>query len=438
MAAELQTVVLIVGGGPAGATAAALLAEQAVPVVILEQHAGPSAQEGVSLLPHTLPLLDRLGVHETVRGLRSTQVKEGTSFATGHAECRVDYWFHESAVPTPSHAYNVRRDEFDEVLLRRATALGAEVLPGWRATAPIWDGGRLIGLAARDARGAKRRITARVVLDASGRECFLASRTGWRFPFPRHRKMAAFANFQGVEELPGRRAGVTAVVVCRAGWFWLIPLADGSTSVGVVRDAGSSAPPGNSPQQVLEHAVAETPEVRRRLAAAQRCTPVATVHDFSYRVMRVAGDGYGLLGDAAGFLDPIFSSGVHVAMTTAAAAAEDVAEALIRHGRVDGSDLGPTIAVTRALQRTFSSLIRSFYDPSFLAVFLHPRPFLGVPRHINSILAGHVLGSGRWRRTAGLYLWRVVAALQKRRAWPGDPPIPWSQGSSRTPGDAAQ
>jgi flavin-dependent dehydrogenase len=413
MAREREAEVVILGGGPAGSTAGALLAEAGIETLIVEGERFPRFHVGESLLPHTLPLLDRLGVHETVRALPHTRMKEGASFVTHDGGRHVAYWFADAMAPAIPHAYQVRRDEFDAALLARARELGAEVLEGWHATSPQWDGTRLVGLAVEDADGSERVLRAKAYLDASGQQSFLAGRMGWRFPYPKHHKVAAVSHFRGAWLPGGREAGNITIVLTDGGWFWLIPFADDTVSVGAVLDVRQWRTEGGRPVDVFHAAVERTAEVARRLAGAEPVLPFAAIQNFSYRVMKTAGDPFCLIGDAAGFLDPIFSTGVFIATATGAAAAEDVIDALRRHGRVEANDFAPTVALTRTLQRVFFSFIRAFYDPHFLPFFFNPRPALNLPAAIVSLLAADVLGPGRWRRTGRFRLLLGLAQLQR-------------------------
>jgi flavin-dependent dehydrogenase len=412
--AERSVDVLILGGGPAGSTAGAMLADAGIQTVIVEGERFPRFHVGESLLPHTLPLLDRLGVHDAVRSLPHTRRKEGASFVTHDGGRHVVYWFDEALSPAIPHAYQVRRDEFDQTLLENARARGAEVLEGWRATAPKWDGRRLVGLVARDPGGEEHLLRARVVLDASGQSSFLAGRMGWRFPYQRHRKVAAVSQVRGAWLPPGREAGNITIALTRGGWFWLIPFADDAVSVGVVLDVEAWRALGGDPEAVFASAVAATPEVARRLAGAERLMPVAAMQNFSYRVMHVGGDGFCLVGDAGGFLDPVFSTGVFIGTTTAASAAQDIIDALARRGRVEGGDFGPTIALTHTLHRIFFSFIRAYYDPHFLAFFFSPSNALGLQAAVVSLLAADVLRPGTWRRTSR---YRMLLALARLQRW---------------------
>jgi flavin-dependent dehydrogenase len=413
MARERAVDVLILGGGPAGSTAGAMLAAARIETVIVEGERFPRFHVGESLLPHNLALFDRLGVHDAVRSLPHTRRKDGASFVTHDGSKHVVYWFDEALPPAVPHAYQVRRDELDKALLDNARAAGAEVLEGWRATAPQWDGRRLTGLVVRDPEGTEHLLRSRVFLDASGQSSFLASRMGWRFPYQRHRKVAAVSHFRGVWLPEGREAGNITIALTDGGWFWLIPFADDTVSVGAVLDVHKwRAHIG--PESLFAAAVEATPEVARRLAAAERLIPFGAIQNFSYRVMTIGGDGFCMVGDAAGFLDPIFSTGVFIGTTTGASAAQDVIEALARRSRVEASDFGPTIALTRTLHRIFFSLIRAYYDPHFLAFFFNPSNRLQLQAAVVSLLAADVVRPGTWRRTSR---YRVLLGLARLQRW---------------------
>jgi flavin-dependent dehydrogenase len=404
--------VLILGGGPAGSTAAILLAEAGVAVTVVEAERFPRFHIGESLLPHSLPLLDRLGVHDQVRALPRTIRKEGASFTTHDGARHAIYWFDQALPPAIPNAYQVRRDEFDAVLLDRARLLGVRVLEGRRATNTIWDGNRLAGLTVRSEDGLESEMRAKVVIDASGQTAFIANRMGWRFSYPRHRKVAVFGHFKGVWRPEGREAGNINITLTNGGWCWSIPFADGSTSVGAVLDVRRWKSRGGGADEVLATVVEETPELRRRMVGAATLVAPTVTQNFSYRVLHRAGDGYCLVGDAAGFLDPIFSTGVFIATATAASAAQDIVDALASHGRLDANDFAPTVVLTRSLHRLFFAFIRAYYDPHFLAFFFSPREFARIPAAIVSLLAADVLRPGRFLRVARFHLLRTLARTQ--------------------------
>lgn len=427
--------VLILGAGPAGSTAATLLAEAGFQVTILERDAFPRFHVGESLLPHSLPLFQRLGIHEEVRALPHTRVKPGAIFVTHDGSKTVEYNFAQALPPAIPHAFQVRRDEFDLLLANRAREVGAEILFGWEAVSPRWENGRLVGVMARSPDGEERLFRCRAFLDASGQATFLASRMGWRFPYARHKKVAAVSHFRDVWLPPGESSGSITIALTQGGWFWLIPFRDDSVSVGAVLDVTRWKALGKEPELVFREAVHLTPEVDRRLTHAQPLMPFSAIQNFSYRVIKLAGDGFCLIGDAGGFLDPIFSTGVFLATTTASWAAEDIADAFHRHGRVDSADFAPTVTLTRQLHRIFFSFIRSYYDPDFLAFFFNPRPFLNLPKAIVSLLAADVLRPGKTFRIARFRVLQGLAFVQRlARRWGSSlvPPLEVTPGGPRT------
>ena len=247
---------------------------------------------------------------------------------------------------------------------------------------------------------------------------------GWRFPYQRHHKVATVSHFRGAWLPPGRESGNITIALTDGGWFWLIPFADDTVSVGAVLDVEKWRTHGGGPESLFGAAVESTPEVARRLAGAQSLIPFNAVQNFSYRVMQIGGDGFCMIGDAAGFLDPIFSTGVFIGTTSGASAAQDVIEAFARHNRVEGSDFGPTIALTRSLQRLFFSFIRSYYDPHFLAFFFNPSDALHMRAAVISMLAADVAGPGRWRRTCCFHLLQLLADFQRLGTRWGRPLVP--------------
>lgn len=419
--ALLPTDVLVLGGGAAGATAALLLARRGIGVTVIAGALNPPSQVGVSLAPGALPLLDELGVREVVGALPHTSPSVGVCILSQDGERRVEFPFAEALGGAISTGFHLRRDELELALLSRAREEGAEVLPGWRANSLLWEGARLVGVIAAHPDGAPRRIQARTVLDATGGRAFVASRMGWRFGYPRHRRFA-------VQQLRSRpsfdtpQTGYATLVTLRRGWFWCRPLGQGEVGVGAVLDQASLPNSPLKPESAL--AVAEqAPAVAELLRRSEASQPAELSRDFSFRVLRVAGDGFCLLGDAAGFFDPVTGSGLLTALSTATSAAQDVVEAFARHGRVDAADFGPTVALTRRLQRVFFSLAWALNDPRFLPLLFRPPRTMGLRAALVGLLAGDVLGDGLWRRTTGLRLLRLWARGRRVR-WQRTPSGP--------------
>jgi flavin-dependent dehydrogenase len=415
MAIPKEIEVVILGGGPAGSTTGMVLAREGIPSILIESDRHPRFHVGESLLPHSLPMFDRLGLHEAIRALPRTLVKPGATFCSHDGSEKSDFWFDESSAPVIPHAYNVRRDEFDAMLLRTAEVRGVDVREGWKAIAPEWEGDRLAGVCVRTPEGEEGTIRAKCIVDATGQHAFLATRMGWKSIYPDHRKLAIVGHFEGVERFPGRGAGNIVIIVTQSGWFWLIPFADGTTSVGVVLEAARYEGISGGIDAQFDAAIEATPEAARQLASARRLFPASAVQNFSFKVSRTHGDGFAIVGDAAGFLDPIFSSGIMMGMSTAERAALDIASALRRKGRVDAKDTARCAVLNRRLQKRFFMMIRSYYDPSFLDVFLLPSTESRVPGErfgirpaVISLLAGDIVGAGTWRK---LSLFRVLQGV---------------------------
>lgn len=392
-----------------------VLAREGIPSILIESDRHPRFHVGESLLPHSLPMFDRLGLHEAIRALPRTLVKPGATFCSHDGSEKSDFWFDESSAPVIPHAYNVRRDEFDAMLLRTAEVRGVDVREGWKAIAPEWEGDRLAGVCVRTPEGEEGTIRAKCIVDATGQHAFLATRMGWKSIYPDHRKLAIVGHFEGVERFPGRGAGNIVIIVTQSGWFWLIPFADGTTSVGVVLEAARYEGISGGIDAQFDAAIEATPEAARQLASARRLFPASAVQNFSFKVSRTHGDGFAIVGDAAGFLDPIFSSGIMMGMSTAERAALDIASALRRKGRVDAKDTARCAVLNRRLQKRFFMMIRSYYDPSFLDVFLLPSTESRVPGErfgirpaVISLLAGDIVGAGTWRK---LSLFRVLQGV---------------------------
>ncbi|HJQ97391.1 MAG TPA: tryptophan 7-halogenase [Candidatus Polarisedimenticolaceae bacterium] len=408
-----STDVLILGGGPAGSAAAIALADRGVQTVVVEGETFPRFHVGESLLPHSLPLFDRLGVHDRVAALPHSLRKEGASFATHDGARYVEFWFEDAFAPAIPNAYQVRRDEFDAMLLDTARERGADVRVPWKATKPHWDGDRLAGAWVRPEGGEERLLHAKCVLDATGQHAFLATRMNWKTVYDDHRKMAVVGHFDGVAQNQGRAAGNITIVVTSSGWFWFIPFRTGTTSVGAVFDVGRYRHVTGGLEAMFDAVVENTPEAARRLANATRTLPAQAVQNFSFRVSRIHGDGFALVGDAAGFLDPIFSTGVFIGTTTAVTAADAIVAALARRGRVDAADFAGTAARARDLQKLFFSFIRSYYDPHFLAFFFDPHDGMQIPKAIVTLLAANVLRSDRWRWTSRFRMLQTLARGQR-------------------------
>ena len=382
--------VAIIGGGPSGSTCAALLAGAGQRVVLFEKERFPRFHIGESLLPHNVDLFRRLGVLEEMK--TCFVEKWGVKLFSGDGSVFHRIRFEDALVPGYPMAFQVLRSRFDEMLLRNASTRGAEVLEGHtvvEAAASHRDGCRIV---ARGAGGDSVRVRARFLVDASGRDAFVASRQGLRVMLPRLRKAAVYAHYRGVPRPTGREGGDITLIFLRNGWFWLIPLPDERTSVGLVTDGTVFKSSGLSPQELLERSIERCPAARAQLAGAERTSDVHAASDYSYRCRRVAGDGYLLVGDAAAFIDPVFSTGVWLGMSSAQVAADALVPAL-RRDDGKGRRLAPhrfasyERTVRRHL-RTYLHFVGRFYEPGFLDLFLQPSARFGIKEAVITLMAG--------------------------------------------------
>ncbi|MCA9598777.1 MAG: FAD-dependent oxidoreductase [Myxococcales bacterium] len=374
--------VVVIGGGPAGAATAAELARRGRRVRVLEREQFPRFHVGESLLPCSLPFFERLGV---VEELDARFVKKyGAEFVTHDGQVERRYSFAEGMVPHPASAWHAERSELDDVLLRAAERAGAEIDQGSdvRAVETSAAGARL----RVRKNGAERELAARFVVDASGQGALLGRLRNIRKMDPVLKNAAVFAHFEGAFRHEGERGGDVTIVVDPAGWWWMIPLAKGRSSVGFV----------GPKRAFVEHKadaagfaarIAKTPLLRERLADARRVAPVRSISDFSYSCRPVSGDGYLLVGDAAAFLDPVFSTGIHLGLMHGFSGAEAIDRALskgdVRRARFRGYErfVESTLASYRAM-------VRGFYTPELVELLFSPSDSLDLRRAITTLLAG--------------------------------------------------
>jgi len=383
--------VLVIGGGPAGSTAAALLAERGYRVTLLEKTHHPRFHIGESLLPANLPLLDKLGVADAVKAIGME--KWGAEFVSPWHGHKQSFEFAEAMDKSMPMAYQVRRSEFDEILIRNAGRKNARVVEGCQVQdVSFLPGNTGATVKAHHEDGCIETVRARFVMDASGRDTFLANRLKAKHRNPRHNSAAIYAHFSGARRNTGKAAGNISLYWFEHGWFWFIPLADGATSVGVVTWPYYLKTRRHKPlAQFFQETIALCKPLQQRLEHARLASPVEGTANFSYACDRTHGDNYLLLGDAYTFIDPVFSSGVLLAMQSAFAGA-DAVETCLRNPRQAAAALKQFDSTMRVGPREFSWFIYRVTNPTLRNMFMNPRDYFRVKQALLSVLAGDLYG----------------------------------------------
>jgi len=397
---------IVIGGGPAGSTAAGFLARRGRSVLLLERDVHPRFHIGESLLPANVPLLERFGVLAQVEaiGVRKYAADfpaEGMGYGS--------FPFSRALNPISGHAYQVRRSEFDQLLFERAAELGARTRQQCEVLqVEAGAGGQRVRI--RDADG-ERELRCRYVIDATGRDTLFGRQRKLKQPH-RHRSAALFGHYRGVERRPGEAAGNITIYRLPQGWMWFIPLREDVTSIGAVCTPDYFKQRRGGLDEFLLETIRSHPQARARLEGAVAASPAEATGNYSYQCDAIGGPGWVLAGDAYAFVDPIFSSGVYLAMDSAEQAAALV-DAVLATPRREA-------ALQRAYRRRhdaglrrFTWFIERFTTPSMCDLFAHPSNAMQLEQSVISLLAGDVFDNVAVQRR--LRLFRTLFTLNKWR-----------------------
>ena len=407
---------IVIGGGPGGSAAATFLAKGCRQVLVLEKEVFPRFHIGESLLPYNKAIFAEMGVLPTLEAHGFTK-KFGAQFHLGNGSKATGFVFKEGKFTRHTEAFQVERAVFDDLLLKHARTSGAEVREGWMVERVSHepDG---VEVLARDPQGRSHGLRARFLIDASGRGNMTGNQEKIRDVHPRLKKIAVFGHFKGVVRDPGPKGGDTVIVRLENKWFWLIPISGEKISVGCVIDRDEFSSAKLPPAEVFWSWVHQSPPLRERMKDAVLVGEIQATGDFSYRNRRLVGPRLLRVGDAAGFMDPIFSAGVYLAMLSGKLAAQAVGES-IKAGDDGAKRLLAYEKRVRSAMTVYWEMVERFYTTPFMEVFLEPRARFNLPAAVNAILAGELEGSLGMRLRLRIFFW--IVRMQSR--WPLVPRI---------------
>jgi len=401
---------LIIGGGPGGSATAAYLARAGKRVLLLEKEHFPRFHIGESLLPYNRRLFAEMGVLPALEAAGFPR-KFGAQFHIGNGSKSVKFVFRQGRFTREPEAFQVERAKFDHILLQHARGSGAEVREGWTVNKFSRNDNAIV-IHARDSTGGNHAFQGAFLIDASGRSNVTGNQDELRVIHQNLKKLAVFGHFSGVRLDEGEAAGDTVIVRLKNKWFWVIPLSVEKVSVGCVMDQAEFVESRETPTDIFTRLWQSSPPLRERLGNARLLGAIQTTSDFSYYNRRFVGPRLLRVGDAAGFMDPIFSAGVYLAMYSGKLAAQTVLTSLAA-----GDDGGRRLAAyekrVRFAVQFYWKMVEHFYTTPFIELFFAPKENFKLASAVNAALAGELEGPWTLRWRMRFFFWLVK--LQGRR-----------------------
>jgi flavin-dependent dehydrogenase len=384
---------VVMGGGPAGSTAAALVAQAGYSTLLVEREAMPRFHVGESLMPETYWTFQRLGVLDRMKNSEFVK-KHSVQFVSASGKESQPFFFEDHDPGENSQTWQVERADFDKMLFDNAAEKGADCFDQTRVLEVLFDGQRSVGVRLQNSQGETRDVTARVVVDATGQQALIANRLGLCERLPHLKKAAIWTYYENARRDPDRNAGATIIfhTKTKEAWFWFIPLSRNITSIGVVGDHEFILKGRGAPEQVFAEELQNCAALTERLQDARQVDGFRVAKEFSYRTRQHAGDGWVLIGDAFGFIDPIYSSGVFFALKTGEMAADAIVEGF-QTGDLSATQLGKWTNEFKQGAQWILKLVGAYYTNEFsFGQFMKSYP--GHEGNLTDLLIGRIFHNG--------------------------------------------